>query len=159
MCCSLFTGFASTVNFAPSYSATHWMVDFGSLVVIASAYHFVFCACAVCMCDVCYYVVCTLHVCVAMCCVTRTLFHPWGRHGPVVSESVDVWYMVSRVKYCDVVLADSAHCGSVVLVGCSMFLTRELLHAGWCERRGCKVHWSRADSVWVDQSGDTDAGN
>ena len=42
--------------------------------------------------------------------------------APVVSESADVWYMVSRVEYCvDIVFADSAHCVSVVLVGCAFF--------------------------------------
>ena len=42
------------------------------------------------------------------------------RHDPVVSESADVWCMVSRVEYCvAIVLADSAHCVSVVLV-CSV---------------------------------------
>ena len=31
-------------------------------------------------------------------------------------------YMVSRVEYCvDIVFADSAHCVSVVLVGCACF--------------------------------------
>ena len=53
----------------------------------------------------------------------------------------DNFEMVSRVKYCvDIVLADSAHSVSVVLVVCSMFLTRVAFHSGWSERRGCEVH-------------------
>ena len=47
-----------------------------------------------------------------------------------------MWYMVSRVEYCvAIVLADSAHCVSVVLVGCSMFLTRVA--------SSCSVEWEK----------------
>ena len=57
-------------------------------------------------------------------CDQEHTFSTLETYGPVVSESADVWYMVCRVEYCvDIVLADSAHCVSVVLVVCSMFLT------------------------------------
>ena len=71
--------------------------------------------------------VCVLFViiCVDPACLCGSVLCDHCRHGPVVSESADMWYMVSRVEYCvGIVLADSAHCVSVVLVGCSMFLTR-----------------------------------
>ena len=46
-----------------------------------------------------------------------------------VSRLMCVWYMVSRVDYCvDIVFADSAHCVSVVLVGCTCFWPELLLH-------------------------------
>ena len=79
------------------------------------------------MCVVCYMLcVPCMFVWQSVLCDQEHLFPPlrYG-HGSVVSESADVWYMVSRVEYCvAIVLADSAHCVSVVLVRCSMFLTR-----------------------------------
>ena len=51
---------------------------------------------------------CTLHVAwPSVLCDQEHTLHPCGRHGPVVSESADMWYMVSRVEYCvDIVFAD-----------------------------------------------------
>ena len=38
-----------------------------------------------------------------------THFYSLGRHGPVVSESADVQYMVSRVEYCVAIVLLTQH--------------------------------------------------
>ena len=82
----------------PPPSAAHLKGAAGSLGVIASAYRLcsvhVLCVCVLFVITCCVYPAC---LCGRLCCLTMQehAFHPCGRHGPVVSQLADVWYMVS----------------------------------------------------------------
>ena len=90
--------------------------------------------CVLCMCSVHVLCVCVLFVitccvypvclCGRVCCVTRSTLFTLEVDMALLSVSrlKGGIYMVSGVEYCvDVVFTDSAHCVSVVLVGCACF--------------------------------------
>ena len=101
----------------PSTSAVH-------VVVIASAYHLcsvhVLCVCVLFVTTCCVYPAC---LCGRVCCVTRSTLSTLEVDMALLSVSpLTCGTRVSRVEYCvDIVFADSAHCVSVVLVGCACF--------------------------------------
>ena len=144
-----------TVHFCPlAPTATYWKGAAASLVMITSAYLLhMFCACVVCI-----HVCCLLYVacsCVAcrLCCVTRNTFSVCEVDMALLSVNQLTCgvYMVSRVECCvDIVLADSAHCVLVVMVGCSVFLTRSACSCRmeW-EKKICWIDWNRLCLGWL----------
>ena len=108
-----------------------------SLVVISSAYHLcsvhVLCVCVL-------FVICCVYpacLCGSVLCDQEHTFPPLRYDMALLSVSrltCGTWSL--RVEYCvAIVLADSAHCVSVVLVGCSMFLTRVA--------SSCRMEWEK----------------